>query len=259
LNAPILTIVVGPLIFLLLGLSLPTVLHGIRQRFALRLARHVFPLQADGDDVSTIHIRASLDEIMYGTNPETLRGYTHSGDMLGVMSIVGHFDLLPVELEFDYFDEIRDEMKNVVLLGASSRSAVSRELTKELYNRGIRVRGENRHAFFRDPSGKNFHCEHAEVGGNTIVSRDVGVIFRKISDNGTTVLLCGGIHTFGSQAAAEIAVTKEFQRFIKKRKIREFAQLVTVDVITSGDRAGLGILRHTIRWKNLPLIKIAND
>lgn len=54
------------------------------------------------------------------------------------MRIAEEFDELPVKLDFDYFPEIRRDMKNVVVVGASSRSDVARDLGSELNRRGIR-------------------------------------------------------------------------------------------------------------------------
>jgi hypothetical protein len=239
------------------GAAVPEVLKWGRRKYVLSLASHVFPTNRDSQQRAQIHLRTSLDCIEYGENPSTLRGYTHSGDMVGAMAVMKYFHDLPVDVEFDYFSEITNDMKNVVLMGASSRSDVCREIAADLYDRGIRVRGTNVHAYFRDASGKEYHCEHSECGGKHIVTKDVGLIFRKISDTGVDVLLCGGIHTFGTQAAAHVALSADFQRKVRKSRLREFVQFVTVDVIRSGDRAGLALQQHTIRWRDLPLQKIA--
>jgi hypothetical protein len=244
------------LFWILIGLVMPIIWQRWRRFRALRLASCVFPTKPGEDAKPVMHLRASFDRVEYGENPPTLRGYTHSGDMLGAIGIIQHFHNLPVDVEFDYFPEIRHGMKNVVLLGASSRSDVSREVATELYSRGIRVRGQNEHAHFCDPTGKQYRCEHLQIDGKHIVTRDAGVIFRKVADSGIEILMCGGIHTFGSQAAAEVALSAEFQKRVKRAKCKEFVQFLTVDVMTSGERAGLALMEQSIRWKDLPLVKL---
>ena len=201
---------------LAVGASSSAMWTRIQRGWQLGLSGHVFPINRDGRSKPKIHLRASLDKIPFGENPPTLRGYTHCGDAQGVTKIAEYFHTLPVDVEFDYFPEITGKMRNVVLLGASSRSDISREVARDLYDRNIRVRGEGEHAFFRDTDGNEYHCKHVELDGRMIVAKDVGVIFRKVTDNGTTVLMCGGIHTFGSLAAAEVALTAEFQRWINR-------------------------------------------
>lgn len=245
--------IVSGIVFMVAGWALPELWSRFWLQQQLRLAGKVFPTNSSGGAIPTLNIRASFDEIVFGTNPPTLRGYTHSGDVQGVMSIAEFFDNLPVEIEFDYFPEIRDDMKNVVIVGVSSRSDVARDIGAELYRRQIRIRGDQEHAHFRDEMGREYRCEHKDVGGRMIVTRDVGIIFRKMTDTGATILLCGGLHTFGSQAAAEVALSKEFQRKVKRKRLNQFVQFVTVDVMTSGDRAGLALVRQSIRWKDLPL------
>lgn len=244
-------------VFLGLGWLLPAASIAFTKRLQLGLARHVFPADAANSSKPLIHIRASFDEVVFGENPPTLRGYTHSGDVQAVVQIFRYFDDLPVELEFDYFPEIRPEMKNVVIVGLSSRSDVSRELGQMLYDLGIRVRGEKQHAYYRDRAGGEYRCEHREVDGRHITTKDAGIIVRRRTENGATILLCGGIHTFGSQAAVDVALSKPFQRLIRKRKLDEFVQFVTVDVQQGGSRAGLVAVRPSIRWKDLPLQPLA--
>ena len=221
-----------------------------------KLAGAVFPVFADWGITPKIHLRASFDELTHGRNPPTLRGYTHSGDVQAVMSIAHFFDPLPVEIEFDYFPEIREGMRNVVIVGASSRSDVSREMNAELERRGIRIPGNASHAHFVDRSGKEYHCEHRESDGGSIVTRDAGIIYRRTVDSGLTILLCAGLHTFGSQMAATVALMPEFQQKVRRRRLKEFVQYVTVDVVSSGDKAGLAPIRLSLRWKDLPLEKI---
>lgn len=222
-----------------------------------RLAGYVFPVFTDarGND-PTIHLRASFDELVAGSHPPTLRGYTHSGDVQAIMSIADFFDPLPAKIEFDYFPAIREGMRNVVVVGGSSRSDISRDLTAELAGRGLRIPGQNSHAYFRDKSGREYQCEHIESDRGVIVTKDAGIIYRRTIDSGLTVLLCAGLHTFGSQAAATVALLPEFQRKVRRSGFKQFVQFVTVDVIKSGDRAGLAPVRQSLRWKDLPLEKI---
>ena len=235
---------------------------GKRQWQAIQLAREgiVFPIQRGDDGKRVMHVRASLDMVPFGRNPETTRGYTHIGDVLSVTLLAQHFDDRPVRFEFDYFSEIRPSMKNVVLLGLSSRSPGSKEISKDLYARGIRVRSENSHAFFRDSGGTAYRCAEEEcmIDGqrHLIVTEDCGVIVRRVLDSGTVVTILGGIHTQGTYAATQIALSREFQQRVRKRRLKEFIQFVTVEGITSGPTAGTGI--HNIRWKELPLESLEN-
>lgn len=240
------------------GLLAERFLNSALLRIKLGLVGNVFPAKSFDGEIPLVHLRTSFDEIVFGTNPPTLRGYTHSGDVEAAMKIFQLFNALPVEIEFDYFPEIRADMKNVIIVGASSRSDVSRELGQELYELGVRVHGKNEHAHFCDASGQTYRCEHKLHNDQMIVTKDAGVIFRKITDTGATVLLCAGLHTFGSQAAAEVALSDDFQRKIRKLRLTQFIQFVTVDVNSSGPRAGLGLIRQSIRWKDLPLQKVVN-
>jgi len=240
--------------YVLLGIFLPILWIKFHHYKHLNLIKLVFPVHSDGASIPKIHLRVSLDEIIFGEYPGTLRGYTHSGDLLGAMNIIKYFHDLPVDVEFGYFSEIGMKMQNVVLLGASSRSDVSREVASVLYKNNIRVRGSKEHAYFMDPSGRTYKCCHTVLDKRVIVTHDAGVIFRKIFENGSTVLMLGGIHTFGTQAAAEVAMSDEFQLKVKQRNLTEFVQFVAVDVVKSGRRAGLDIIRQNIRWRELPLI-----
>lgn len=222
----------------------------------IRLLRHVFPLNLKEETRLCIHVRASLDQIDFGANPSTMRGYTHACDVQALVRVIETFKNLPVDVEFDYFPEIRADMKNILIIGCSSRSSVSNELGRELKKRNIRVHGSKKHAYFREPTGGKFHCEHISREGHYIVSKDAGVVMRKVSESGMTILLCGGLHTQGSLAAMEVALSIEFQKKVRKRKLRQFVQFVTVDGVISGPKAGLGIVRQSVAWKNLPLIDL---
>lgn len=179
--------------------------------------------------------------------------------MLGVMNIVEYFEKLPAKIEFDYFPEIKPGMKNVVVLGASERSDISRDLGAELAKRGIKVYGNGVHAHFRDSSGNEYRCEHVEADGKMIVSKDAGIIFRKQTHTGATILLCAGLHQFGTQAAAEVALSEEFLEKVRKKRFKQFVQFVMVDVVTQGKRAGLGIVGDSVRWRDLPLQDITHQ
>lgn len=215
----------------------------------------VFSFQREPKHRPVIHVRASLDLIAYGRNPETMRGYTHVGDVLSSMQLARHFDALPVHFNFSFFSEISASMKNIVLIGVSSRSAVSREIGLELYARGIRVRGDNRHAFFKDANGDVYDCNEVEAVINgtkyNIVERDSGVIVRRVLESGAVVTLFGGVHTQGTFAATQVALTSGFQTRVRKSGHREFIQFVTVRGYTAGPSAGLGI--HDIQWQAMPL------
>lgn len=237
----------------LLGAVVLPLWHIGERRLSLSRMSRVFPVSSERNEWPIIHLRASFDEVMYGEHPPTLRGYTHTGDVHGLLAIYKSFENLPVRLEFDYFTEIDRAMKNVVVIGASSRSEVSHELGRELYERGIRVHGVDEHAYYRDRSGREYRCEHKKTGRRAIVTKDVGILYRRNAQSGVGILLCGGIHTFGSQAAAEVALMPDFQRRVQKSGLAEFIQFITVDVIDNGDRAGLGIIRQSIRWDTLPL------
>jgi hypothetical protein len=223
---------------------------------ALSLLKHVFPLTSTGAWRPLVHVRASMDQIVFGSNPPTMRGYTHSCDVQAVIRAFEALEKLPARIEFDYFPEIKAEMKNVIIVGCSSRSSVSNDLGRELNRRNIRVHGKDEHAYFREPSGDEFHCEHIESEGRSIVSKDAAVVMRKVSENGMTILLCGGLHTQGSLAAMEVALSSEFQRKVRKRGLKQFVQFVTVECVVSGPKAGLGIVRQGVSWKNLPLIDL---
>ena len=244
-------------LLVVLGLIIPEVWGRWRRLATLRLRGYVFPTVGADSGKPIIHIRASFEEVSFGTNPPTLRGYTHAGDLQAVMNIYEAFDRLPVRIKFDYFAQITREMRNIVIIGASSRSDVSRDLGQELSARNIRILGDGEHAHFRDSALVEYRCVHAEVDGRFIVTKDIGVIFRKRTETGALILLCGGIHTFGSQAAAEVAALPEFQKRVRKAGYDQFVQFVTVEVIRLGPLAGLGIKDDTICWKDLPLERIA--
>lgn len=241
------------LVLMVLGWAIPATWTIARRRLQLGLAKRVFPAESSDNRRPVLHLRASFDAVEFGQNPPTLRGYTHSGDVQAIVRIFEFFDDLPVKLEFDYFPEIRHDMRNVIIVGLSSRSDVSRELAEELYSFGVRVKGDGNHGFYKDAAGVEYRCAHAEKSNGFIVKADVGVVVRRKTESGCTILLCGGIHTFGSQAAAEVALSRDFQKRVKKSKLEEFVQFVTVDVQQSGDRAGLAAVRQSIRWKDLPL------
>lgn len=240
----------------IVGWALPKIWDWTYSRFRLRMLGIVFPTTPGGGGNVCIHVRASLDELEFGSNPPTLRGYTHSGDILAVMDIMEHFRGLPAKIDFDYFSEIKEMMRNVVIIGGSKTSDISRDISKELITRGYRRDGDAAHAYYLDPSGKEYHCEHIVHDGKNIVSKDAGIIYRTRSDNGCEILFCGGLHTFGSQAAVAVALSKDFQKKVRETKARSFLQFVTVEIATDGPRAGLALKRQSIRWREFPLVEL---
>lgn len=164
---------------------------------------------------------------------------------------------LPLELHFDYNVVSSEAYKSWILLGLSRKTM----LPPDIYDRidaetGIRVVKTTNsplfhHQFLRGPDGTEYHCEHVpDSNFESRVIRDYGLIYRSVLDNGVSLLLCGGIHTFGTLAAVEVAFSDEFRKRAAIAKRFGFAQIVEVGVREDG----INIDRNSIRWKTLPFV-----
>ena len=96
---------------------------------------------------------------------------------------------------------------------------------------------------------QELRCSHVhDEEFESRVEKDYGIIVRIQGDNGNCLLLCGGIHMFGTQGALEVAISESFIRQVQQSRAKEFVQVVEVPVLKDGG----SINREGLRWKELP-------
>jgi hypothetical protein len=248
------------LIFIVAGIVLRSVYQALQAyiypRYRLRRLRRILPIS----DVSTqkdVLIRPSLEIQPAGMNGKSKRAYTHSSETIALQKIAEDLANLPLNLHFNYDVVAAEKYSSWILLGLSRKTILPKEIYDQLESEtGIRVVKTTRgptfnHQFFRGPDGTEYHCEHVpDPAYESRVTKDFGLIYRSVLNNGASVLLCGGIHMYGTLAAVEVAFSEEFQKRAAKARNFRFAQIVEVQVREDG----INIDRTSIKWKSLPFV-----
>jgi len=226
----------------------------IQWRFFRRI-RWVLPVSDEVDDNTPIlYVKPSLEVIRSGAKGvKSKRAYTHSCETVALAKLSSFLDDLPMHISFDYQRDMGMQQENWLLLGLSRNNVLSKSLLTDLEGSPISsisfVEPENDHYFFRDQDGNEYKCKHKKDDNyESVVTSDHGIIYRKTMDNGAQVLLCGGIHMHGTQAALEVALSQEFQKEIQRRRCKEFVQMIHVRVLDDG----LRINAASIQWRGLP-------
>ena len=228
----------------------------IAPRYRLRKLRRVLPIK-DINQQNEVLIRPSLEITAMGKNGASKRGYTHANETIALQQISNVLADLPIKIHFDYNVVASEVYKAWILLGLSRKTVLPSDIYEKLENEtGIRVVKTSSgikfdHQYFRDSNGNEFHCEHVEdMEFESRVLKDYGLIYRTELENGACILLCGGIHMFGTQAAVEVMLSEDFQKRTAKAKKFTFAQIVEVMVRDDG----INIDRNTIKWKELSFV-----
>jgi hypothetical protein len=241
----ILYLVLGALFQFLLDLSYKKV----RPFIELRKLSNVLPLSS-GNKTREIFIRASLEVLAAGGGEKSKRAYTHSSETLSLQLLTKILHGTPVMLKFQYEDTSHGDW---IILGLSRKSKISQVTIDEIKSRsGITiVKGEGSHQFFSIPNGETYRCVHVpDPEFETLVTKDYGIIYRSVNDQGNVLLLCGGIHMFGTQAAVEVAFSDAFIKHVRDSGAHEYAQIVEVSVLPDG----LTIDPASVKWRNLPFV-----
>ncbi len=215
-----------------------------------RLISKVFPFTSAD---TQLEVKCSLKKTQDGKNPPSLRTYVHSAETLALQKIAKHLHGHDVALNVGSFYSIPQEEKNLLLIGAASYNELSKHILECIDGFSI-YHYDNHHARY-EHNGEIYECVHKEFEDGSKVTDDYGLVVRKKLSDGHYVLLLGGIHMHGTLAAADVAITRDFQRKIRKKKLREFIQLVRVRVADDG----LSLIKSSIEWDNLPLIEIGRD
>lgn len=228
----------------------------IHPRYRLRRLRRILPIK----DLATqrhILVRPSLEILKEGKNGKSKRGYTHSSETIALQKIAKMLANLPIELHFDYNVVASESFKAWILLGLSRKTMLPADIYDRIHSEtGIRVVKTTNapifhHQFIRVDDGSEYHCEHLpDPDYESRVVKDYGLIYRSVLENGVALLLCGGIHTFGTLAAVEVAFSEEFQKRAAKARNFAFAQVVSVRVRDDG----INIDKTSIQWENLPFV-----
>ncbi len=215
--------------------------------------QNVLPISADNQNLS-IALRPSLEVQKVGMNGKSKRGYTHSSEVIALQRLSKAIDGTPISLNFQYSSLNHNPMLDWIILGLSRKSEVQKELYSILEDKlgvfVVKVQSEiaYEHQYIRVGT-EEYKCLHElDEEYDSLVVRDYGLIARIRLSTGNFVLLCGGIHMYGTQVALETAINPEFINFVKSKKAEEFCQIVEV----STRKDGLYIEPTSIRWKDLP-------
>lgn len=199
---------------------------------------------------SELEVKCSLKRIQGGENPPSLRAYVHSAETLALQKIAKHLHGHNISLNVISFYSVPQEEKNLLLIGAASYNELSKHILDGVTEFQIKHYKDQHDSF--EYNGESYSCKHQLSNTGSKVTEDYGIILRKRLSEDHLVLLLGGIHMHGTLAAAEVAMKKEFQRKIRKKKYREFIQLVRVRVAEDG----LSLINSSIEWDELPLLQI---
>lgn len=255
------------LLIVLVGYLAHTLLGFVQDLRGLGLARCVFPVaelkwwqkllrhltssvaNTEKLDKQTVVIRASLVKRVEGARPKTLRYYTHTPEMLALGDISTALAAHNVTLSSEHFYATDTQAKYLLLLGSGAKTKLS--------GRMLVAMGENVDWNAKTPGehtiitlyGRQYKCN--ETGEN--VDKDFGLIVRRVKPDGDVCLLLAGIHSFGTYAAARVALDRKFQRFVREKNVDSFAQLVEVDIID-----GCEVPRRDIKWEKAKFAPI-ND
>jgi hypothetical protein len=239
----------------LLGFALERSNDAITPRLRLRRLKYILPIINPADQ-RDIFIRPSIEVLTAGSGGRSKRAYTHSCETIALQTLSRVFHGLPINLIFSYNDFASTEYAGWILLGLSrEKSKISESLFEQIKQETkIRVvKGQGTHQFIQDASGKQYKCQHVDDDEfETKVTKDYGLIYRGVSNNGNAILLCGGIHMFGTQAAVEVALSEPFIERIRSAKSFAFAQVVEVAVRDDGITIDPG----SIRWRDLPFVSV---
>jgi hypothetical protein len=222
----------------------------------LKRLMHVLPI-TNHRVQNTIRIRTSVDIFAAGEGIKSKRGYTHISEAIALQVIADVVHGLPsIKLAFDHGPQIDAVDSCRIVLGLSrTKSKISNRLFDRIgTSTGIDlIKGTTVHQYFRDRQGTEYKCEHIEDPDfSTRVIKDYGMIYRCVGDSGGALLLCGGIHMFGTQAAVQVALGDEFIERVEGAGCREFLQLVEVSVHDDGITIDL----DSVRWRDLPFIPV---
>jgi len=219
----------------------------------LRELIHVLPLNRDNQH-GDIYIRPSLEILPGGGGGASKRAYTHAGEVIALQDLGRALHGTMAKLRFRYDERVDDPKADWIILGLSRKKT---RIAQSIFDRmkekyGIEVvKGSGSHQYFKLKNGPEFRCKHAPdpIYESRVVT-DFGIIYRARNGSGGLILLCGGIHMCGTQAALEVAISADFCRRVKQSKATEFAQIVEVPVLEDG----ITIDRDGIRWKDLPFV-----
>jgi len=242
-------------LYLVLGALIQFLLDQLYEKLKpwlqLRKLSAVLPISRN-NQTHEILVRASLEVLSSGGGEKSKRAYTHSSETLSLQSLSKILHGTPAKLKFRYDDGGHGDW---IILGLSRKSKISQATLDDIRSKtGITVvKGEGTHQFFCMPDGQTYRCVHVpDPKFETIVTKDYGIIYRSANDQGNLVLLCGGIHMFGTQAAVEVAFSAAFIERVRKSGASEYAQLVEVGVLADG----LTIDPASIRWRDLPFVAV---
>lgn len=242
--------IIGAVLGAIFGLVVERLKALYISRVQLRKFRHVLPLSKLTGGV--IHIRPSRDIIASGNGGKSKRAYTHSAETIALHQISRTVKHLPITLDFQYDDIDTSDGNGWIIFGTSRRMS---KLTNALIDHinmdfSIRIeKGVNSHGYFKSADGNEYHCEHtSDDKYESRVTKDYGIIYRGAFDDGVLVLLCGGIHMFGTLAAVETAFSDKFIDRVKHDHASEYVQLVEVGV----HEDGINIISESKRWEDLP-------
>ena len=245
---PLLTVLIGYGTHVILGFAFD--LRGVALSRAVfpiaslklwkRFVRHAtFHTLRAVDDAQDIVVRTSLVEKTEGYGTKTLRYYTHTAELIALQEIAAHLSEHNVALNTKHFYSNAVSEDHVLLLGSDANTRLSKNMLARL---GENVEWTPSKPPNDDHPSFKMH-EHAygctDIDGKVAI--DYGLIIRRTTPNGGVTLLCAGIHAYGTYGAVQVALRKDFQRFVKSRTAPSFAQLIRVEVTEGKDIANAGI------------------
>lgn len=214
-----------------------------------------------------------------GSPPKTYRNYVHSGETLALAKIMRRTQKKKITVSFEtFYYQKFTEPRNCLFFGSPAWAA---EKLFSVDNKKIKILNfgplqyisqEGKHDRIQKLDG-DWHwlpqdfppyvCDHAPATSEIlakfqnppedlhVVTRDYGVIVRKPLGDGKVGLLLCGLHSHGTQAAAEVAISDEFYKRVKRAGCKYYAQLVRCEVEPDG------LTLKNTHWDDYPLIELS--
>lgn len=220
------------------------------RRRRLKDVSHVFPVSAEDRSMT---VKCSILRTVGGKSPETIRAYVHSAEALALKNVTSSLEPLGIKLDLGSFYGPPTNAKHLLLIGSGAHNPDSEAMMMNIGKYSCVFPKSGEHFYFM-LNGLPYKCIHKQNTSEIHVATDYGLIARRRLGE-RLVLLLAGIHMHGTLAAAEVALSKQFQSEVRSKGFSSFSQLVKVDVEA---KLGLDIQSITINWRDYPLSQLSD-
>lgn len=252
------TLIFGAVAGALVSIVIEKLIRAITGRIRLRSLQYVLPLSPE-NQMNEIFIQPSFVVLGGGKGGQSKRGYTHTPEVEAIVQLILETIGTQIKLNFRYLDDTTRRDSDWIVLGLSAAySNLTDGATDTMRERfGVRIckppEADKGHASIH-LGNDVFSCTHVEDHEyGSRVACDYGIVCKMRLNHGRMMLICGGIHMFGTQAALETALSPEFISRVSGHRCSEFLQIVRAPV----KKDGLFLDRSAVIWKTYPFVGLS--